>query len=112
MILLYGFLGMDFDKSRCKKEKIDIDRFNRLTWENAISAARRFSGGRACSKGQGTKLVSKNFQFDVGHGEGVDTLPPFLIIENVDGMTRGRRRYSVLGGNHTRTEFTVWWSSS
>jgi len=64
MVLPFRFLGMDFDDRRRKREKIDHNEsanINGLTWENAISAAARFSGGRTCSKGNGTKPESKNF---------------------------------------------------
>ena len=145
----FGFLGMDFDEFRRKKEKISVDATaaNGLTWENALAAASRFSGRRTCSKGQGTKPESKNFQPEawregsfnvcfwvnvegveqqwvvrfakpiaerslikmklrsevattqfldqntrvpvpkvIGYGEGDESIPPFLIMENIDGI--------------------------
>jgi hypothetical protein len=145
----FGFLGMDFDDIRRKKEKciLEVSNANRLTWETALSAVSRFSEGRACSKGKGTKQESENFPPEsrregsfnicywvniegidtqwvvrfpkpiadhsiirmklrsevatlqflhqstrvpvpkvIGYGEGDDAFPPFLIMENVDGI--------------------------
>src|SRR5271170_7976771 len=61
----YACLAMDFDDIRRKKEKSDVDASNAvngLTWAIALSAATRFSGGRACTKAPGTKPESKNLQ--------------------------------------------------
>jgi hypothetical protein len=81
----FGFLGMDFDEFRRKKEKIGVDATaaNGLTWENALAAASRFSGGRTCSKEQGTKPESKNFQPEAWR-EGSFNVCFWVNVEGVD----------------------------
>jgi hypothetical protein len=144
----FNFLGMDFDDIHRKTvdAKVGASRAARLTSENALIAASRFSGGQACSNGEG-QGESRNFPAEpcregsfnicywvrvdgmdaqwvvrfpkpiaddnfirmklrsevatlqflhqntrvpvpklIGYGDGDDTLPPFLIVENVDGM--------------------------
>lgn len=153
---------MDFDDILREKEEtiLQSSEANQHTWENALLAASRFSAGRLCSKGKGTKSEGKSFPSEprrdgsfnicywvsvegadtqwvvrfpkpiasdsviqmklrsevatlqflyqstrvpvpkvIGYGEGDKNLPPFLIMENIDGM-----RLSLLwmGGNSLR----------
>lgn len=76
----FGFLGMDFDEIRRKTERTDA---NGATWEHALAAASRFSGGRPCSRGKGTKPESENSRTE-SRREGSFNVCYWVNVEGMD----------------------------
>ena len=59
----FAFLGMDFDETHRSQQAtlIELSKTTIFTWESALLAASRFSQGRTCSPGTGSKGESKSF---------------------------------------------------